>query len=723
MRTENRMIPYTQSLLPPREYPYTSGCFQPQVQAAIDLLQLHASGSCTCLLKTGTQWGKSGIQFEVIARLLCGDECDDSPSGDVKQVVCMSGISDCTQKKDFNTKFQKAFETTEFEEQYRSTKREINSTKDSTRKNELKQKLKRLQKKIEKYKQIKESNLVLICFRPELKKHIDQKELLPLNLTGRIYFIWDEIHHTEETVCVLYQFLQMYNLEHYLHIGKRSQLPKDCPPQHSFLLISATPEAIRWHIHNQKKAVLGNEEDGRGEDDGSLKLLALPSTSSEIPILNVVGSPGYYGQYEQYKDELYHPYSDDNIETILTTEIKRMNEGNDGIETDDDSDDFVKKTVKNPKFIIIYTSGKTNKSKCVQKRIETIEEYVQQSAFELVIKHLDSKHTLTIDDLYKQPQYPTLLLVDKMLAMGITLENKEFIGCMIIASATAQGTSTVQRIGRGTGWGNFSHIQYYIPTSVLPEVIAYALAQKEEQDQELYLTSTTMRKYTDGKDTTRPYKPAVPITVSLSSAECVMIEELVLKCFASADHKNIEHVWREVARLLLDERTDYLVYQRASQKEHIIELLQQIVSGKDDIKPSVFRCTVLNRKNTTKKALQPTVTNKEILYTLDGKRSQSYINNTTTVYIPPAKIHLSDNDDDTKFKPFTVVLIDPKCQNVPLQKPLPEWTKTHSVVVFIATDYNENHEYQYQSNTTRKPTGREVWNPRQATPKRQKTVA
>ena len=202
-----------------------------------------------------------------------------------------------------------------------------------------------------------------------------------------------------------------------------------------------------------------------------------------------------------------------------------------------------------------------------------------------------------------------------------------------------------------------------------------------------------------------------------------MIEKLVLECLASADHKNKEHVWREVARLLLDERTDYLVYQRASQKEHIIELLQQIVSEKDDIKPSVFRCTVLNRKNTTNKALQPTVTNKEILYTLDGKRSQTYINNTTSLYIPPAKIHLSDNDDDTKFKPFTVVLIDPKCQNVPLQKPLPEWTKTHSVVVFIATDYNENHEYQYQSNTTCEPTGREVWNPRQATPKRQKTVA
>jgi hypothetical protein len=196
----------------------------------------------------------------------------------------------------------------------------------------------------------------------------------------------------------------------------------------------------------------------------------------------------------------------------------------------------------------------------------------------------------------------------------------------------------------------------------------------------------------------------------------------VLKCLASADHKNKEHVWREVARLILNNQ-NYLVYQRASQKEHIIELLEQIVSGDEDIKPSVFRCTVLNRTNKALQSSTVTVTNQPLLHSLDRGKGKSYINNPTLSYIPPQKIHLLVKDDDTEFKPFTLVLIDPKCQNVPLHTPLPEWTKTYSVVVLIATDYDEDHEYQYHTNTTCEPTGREVWNPRQATPKRQKTVA
>ena len=97
--------------------------------------------------------------------------------------------------------------------------------------------------------------------------------------------------------------------------------------------------------------------------------------------------------------------------------------------------------------------------------------------------------------------------------MGTTLEHKEFVGCMIIASATAQGTSTIQRIGRGTGYGNFSHINYYIPESVLPDVIAYALAQKEEPDQESYLESTTMCRYKVGKKKKKNHPP-IPIKSS-----------------------------------------------------------------------------------------------------------------------------------------------------------------------------------------------------------------
>ena len=156
----------------------------------------------------------------------------------------------------------------------------------------------------------------MICFffRPELKKHIDRIQLLPLLLTGRIYFIWDEIHHTEQTVCILYQFLQMLNLVHYLHIGKRSRLPEDCPSQHSFLLVSATPEALRWHIHQMSH--LKKEKDDSGD---STKPLALPSTSSEIPIFKGVEDPNsaYYGHYEQYKNDQYHSYDDDDIKKSL----------------------------------------------------------------------------------------------------------------------------------------------------------------------------------------------------------------------------------------------------------------------------------------------------------------------------------------------------------------------------------------------------------------------
>ena len=739
--------------------PVTNGCHREQLLTAIKIIEDYPD-RCSKLLWAWTQWGKTETMMEVAARVLLSKDAD--------QVVIINGANDISQRQDFDNKKKSSFDTTKIMTRGREALQNFkNATEeDKQNKKDTLMKWKGILKLYNSINSITDSDILLICFLNDLINDTNGTKKLPLQLDKKILFIWDEAHFAERKECVIYKFLEKYNLHNHLTTADRGSLPPKVA-QHQFLFVSATPESLRFNTQHAAQAIGVSNEDATS---GGALQLTNTTRASVIPEIKGIVGEKYFGHYDQCKNGQYLSYSADDLSAddlveILTREITRMVSTRDDSDDSDDSDfsdypdysdsdgEFFrslnvkpKKSVDHPKYIIIYGSGTT--------RNKAIENFATHSPYKIKVTRMDSTSTSHFrpNDLCRKPDCATIVLVMNMLGMGTTLATKEFLHAMIITSSTAQGTSTVQRTGRGTGYPAdenertyYSTINYYVPERVLPELTRYAHAQKNDVDNHhdsSFLTSTTMR-HNKMKDVTRAYKPCVPIAIQpLNDENYSIVEDLFNQCFTKkvkGKKKLQQDLWYSISQMILENQDSLLSYQRPEQRDKIVEILRRVdaqkqclgsTSGKssasvdtsiEPIEPSVILCNVLSRKAAKNTALEPTITNKDILYALDEKHS-TYINNPKTYFTAlPDKCHKKKATDGTEQHcPFTVIIVSPEVNKVTLKTPLPAWTNFYSIIVLMATDYNNETCHHFRGEVVYGSTQEEVWSACQNPAKKRK---